>query len=895
MKMNVDIICRGFCLYLTFFGSVGATLTIPCHVTKDASWAQGRHVNCSHRQLTTVPLDLPVHTTTLLLNNNDISKLEQKAFSNLTELRHLDLCENKIQSNQIAPDTFSAQGSLQYLDVSRNSLCISNACFPQRLYRPLRSLKVLKVTQNKMSDETGVTEYPFQSLSVLQALTELHISSIRHVDIPSDIARFKNLQILDLRRGDMINITAATFRALRDTNINTLSLRNSKLRQVELGSFSNLPNLRNLNMACNGHIGYKTLIRAVWATENSGIDSLVMDDVERGGQANVLNFMDVCDTPFAKRLRRLSVRQNNIIAIDVKYFGKCLPNVRWLNFGFNNIVFFMTHGIKGAEVLRSFPPQLIGVDISYYGGLPDDFITTYSKVDDVAFDDIFRRPMSIIFNNRTTEQKTNATSAHREDAIYIMPSARYVFADHVSLSSTGYDSDPLTFYPENNVVYINVSNSKAIKSLSGPLKGLGQLQTLDMSYGILQHISADAFIYLESLRLLNLSDNKLGDIVVNQNQTQTTAVYGRVFNHLTSLEELDLSKNSFRTINQNAFVNLTKNRVLKLNDNLFKWQLSLNLSRLTSLQSLNLSRNQMASVSKDLRDTLDELSERVNFSLDISGNPLSCNACASLGFLRWLRTTNVRVVARDTLTCAENHELRVVSVSLADMEASCATATPGVSLLIVFTVAGGVGFCSLTLLLFLYVNRWRMRWYYYSIKRHWWHGGPSRDDRGQYRHDVCVVYANADLDWVAHELIDQVETDWALSMFVYERDSLAGFPIAENIVQSLETSRNVLFVLTPNFCDDHWCDFALNMALQRDQKSLILLYIKPIAHASMNRTLRALLGPRTRCTLIERGDGECAQSLFWQRLHDTLLPTTNSDMLLYRLAPCIYNPVLVSE
>ena len=121
------------------------TLAIPCHVTKDASWAQGHHVNCSLRRLMTVRLDLLVHTTTLLLNNNDISKLEQKAFSNLKELRHLDLCENKIQSNQIAPDTFSAQGSLQYLDSSYNSLCISNACFPQRLYRPLRSVKVLKV------------------------------------------------------------------------------------------------------------------------------------------------------------------------------------------------------------------------------------------------------------------------------------------------------------------------------------------------------------------------------------------------------------------------------------------------------------------------------------------------------------------------------------------------------------------------------------------------------------------------------------------------------------------------------------------------------------------------------------------------------------------------------
>ncbi|KAI0216729.1 hypothetical protein LSAT2_031303 [Lamellibrachia satsuma] len=684
-----------WCLCVVFFGCVVATLTLPCHVTKDASWAQAHHVNCSYRRLTTVPLDLPVHTTTLLLNNNDISKLEHKTFSNLTELRHLDLSENNLHSNQLAPDTFNAQGSLQYLDLSYNAMCLRNDCLPQRLFRPLRSLKVFKVTGKTQRCNY---EYPLRSLSVLQALTELHISGIPH-DIPSDIARFKNLQILDLYDGYIPNISNATFRALSGTNISTLSLRDNRIMKIQHGSFSNLPNLRNLNIAHNKHIGFKVLIRVMWRTENSGIDSLVMDRIAYN-EANVLTFQDVCNTSFAKKLRRLSIRYNSIIGIDGKYFGKCLPNVEWLNVGYNNVIFVKLHGLSNLDMLKTFPPRLVMIDLSHYGDVVDGERSTATNR---QFDDEFRRPPTHTFNDPT--------------------------------------------------------------------------ETISNTFEIL----------------------------------------------------------------------------------------------------------------------LDELSERVNFSLDISNNPLLCQTCASLGFLRWVRTTNVRVVARDTLMCTENHELRVVSVSLEDVEASCATATPGVSLLIMFTVAGGVGFCSLTLLLFLYVNRWRMRWYYYSIKRHWRQDDPSTDDAGQYRYDACVVYADDDLDWVAHELVDQVETDWALSLFVSLRDAPAGCPIAENIVQSLEISRYVLFVLTPDFCDDHWCDFSLNMALQRDQTSLILLYIKPIAHGSVSRTLRALLSPRTRCTLIERGDGACAQSLFWQRLHDTLLPTTDSDMLLYRLAPCTRRPPILSD
>ena len=878
-------VCSWLWLALAFCGCVASTLTHPCQVTDDADWLEGYHVDCRYRRLTEVPRQLPSHTTTLLLNNNDISELQHNVLSNLKELIHLDLSTNKLQSNTLAPDAFSALGSLQHLDLRYNYLCMTNECFPPGLYRPLNSLKVLKLTGNKRADERGLTEYPFRSLSVLHALAELHVSAIRNVDIPSEITLFKHLHILDLYNGNMRNITATTFLALRNTGITTLSLRNTDIKHVEVGSFSNLPNLRNLDMSCNDHIGLKTLIGAVWATENSGIDSFVMDNVEIKGIGNVLDFNHVCNTPFAKKLRRLSMRMNHILSIDLEYFGTCLPNVQWLNVGFNTI-FYQRHGLKRNDVLKGFPPDLRVLDFSHHNFRPDDFRLSFCRVHNMPFDDEFRRPRSSMFNTTNEHHSSIDMAVHGDRAAYVIPSLRYIFADYVPLSPGSYDVISPEIYPKNNIVYINVSNTKSIRSLSGATKGFEQVQVIDMSHGVIQHISADFFLHFEKLRIINLSDNKLGEFISNQNQTQND----RIFNHLTSLEELDLSQNYVQTINERAFVNLTKLRILKLNDNLFKSQLSLNLSRLTSLQSLNLSRNQMAFLSKDLRDSLQELSERVNFSLDIGGNPLSCHACSSLGFLRWLQTTHVRVVAKDKLTCTENHNKRVVEVPLEGVQALCATAISGVSMFVAFNLAGGIGLFLLTLLL-LYVMRWRLRWYYYSLKRRLRQSG--RSEEGHYRYDAVVVYADGDLDFVTQDLMEQMETDWALSLYMKERDSVAGFSIAGNIVESLETSKFVLFVVTPNFCDDDWCDFALNMAILRDHRSLVMLCVRSMPHESMSRTLRAMLNPRTRCNVIELGSGGYAHALFWQRLHDILLPTPDDDMLLYRLAPCIRRPLLL--
>ena len=875
--------CFGSCLYLVFnfvfLGRVVATLNFPCDVIKDMHFPQGYHVNCSYKRLTKVPHDFPAHMTTLLLNNNDISELQHTVFSNVTELMHLDLSSNKLTSNKLAPDTFISLGYLVHLDLSNNSLCMSNECFPPRLYRPLNSLEVLKLTANSESDDKGITEYPFRSLSVLQELTELHVSGIPDIDIPSDIARFKNIQVLDLYKGLLPRISAATFRALNDTNISTLSLRDSQIRIVESGSFSNLPKLRNLNIAHNKYLGFRTIIRAVWATENSGIDSLVIDSVGHG-TANSLSFQHVCETSFANQLRRLSLRYNNIVGIDVNYFGKCLPNVEWLNFGYNSLLFVILHDNKRSELFKMLPPRLVTIDLSHYGDTSGGSeITSINR----PFEDEFRRPLPQTLNN-TTESLRNACSNQSNSQMFITPFIRYIHFDHASVGG-GYDIGQFTLHPENCVLYMNLSYSKSVRSLSGPWCGLTHLQILDLSHGSLESISTEYFRCFESLRLLNLSHNKLSDMTVNNDGNRTTIVNNLHFNHLTSMEELDLSGNRFRTFSRDSFASLNKLRTLKLNGNLFKSQLSLNLSRLTSLHSLDLSRNQMAFLSKDLRDSLDELSERVNFSLDIGGNPLSCHTCASLGFLRWLQTTHVRVVAKDKLRCTENRNKRVVKVPLEGVQALCTTATSGVSLVVVLAVAGIVGLCTMMLLVILYLNRWRMSWYYYSIKRRWWKNERSAENVG-YRYDACVVCADDDLQWVAHDLVEQVETDRTLSLFVSLRDAPAGCPIAENIVQSLETSRYVLFVLTPHFCVDKWCDFAVNMALLRDHESLVLLCIRPIMDESISRTIRALLNPRARCTSIQWGDSEHAQSLFWRRLLDTLIPTTDSDMLLYRLAPC---------
>ncbi|XP_033880320.1 leucine-rich repeat and transmembrane domain-containing protein 2-like [Acipenser ruthenus] len=77
-------------------------------------------VDCSDRELLSLPSNLPPNTKTLLLLNNKLSSLSPRAFSNLTSLERLDLSNNFLDN--LPASLFRDQGNLSELVLHNNSI-----------------------------------------------------------------------------------------------------------------------------------------------------------------------------------------------------------------------------------------------------------------------------------------------------------------------------------------------------------------------------------------------------------------------------------------------------------------------------------------------------------------------------------------------------------------------------------------------------------------------------------------------------------------------------------------------------------------------------------------------------------------------------------------------------
>uniref|UniRef100_A0A8C4Q626 Toll-like receptor 18 n=1 Tax=Eptatretus burgeri TaxID=7764 RepID=A0A8C4Q626_EPTBU len=89
----------------------------------------------------------------------------------------------------------------------------------------------------------------------------------------------------------------------------------------------------------------------------------------------------------------------------------------------------------------------------------------------------------------------------------------------------------------------------------------------------------------------------------------------------------------------------------------------------------------------------------------------------------------------------------------------------------------------------------------------------KNDVERQFQYDAFISYSNSDASWVYDELLPHLETHHCIC--VHERDFMPGCWIIDNIMNSLENSRKVLFVVSRSFVNSQWCNFELYFAHQR--------------------------------------------------------------------------------
>ncbi|XP_009465390.1 PREDICTED: LOW QUALITY PROTEIN: toll-like receptor 2 [Nipponia nippon] len=138
-----------------------------------------------------------------------------------------------------------------------------------------------------------------------------------------------------------------------------------------------------------------------------------------------------------------------------------------------------------------------------------------------------------------------------------------------------------------------------------------------------------------------------------------------------------------------------------------------------------------------------------------------------------------------------------------------------------------------------------------------------------------ISYSRADADWVRQELLHRLESNTPpYRLCIHERDFTPGRWIIDNIVENIERSAKVIFVLSRSFVDSEWCNYELYFAHQRavglGSEDVILVVKEPIDARGLPRRfarLRKMLGSKT---YLEWPHEPGRRPFFWLQLRSLL-------------------------
>nr|ABB21095.1 variable lymphocyte receptor A [Eptatretus stoutii] len=175
---------------------------------------QTKNVDCSSKELTAIPSNIPTDTDRLELDYNKLSSLSAKAFHSLSSLTFLDLSYNQLQALPVG--VFDHLVNLNELHLRQNQL----KSLPQGIFDHLTKLTILWLSENKL-----------QSLphGVFDELTEL--------------------KTLHLRENQLQRLPEGVFDKL--TELKTLTLYNNQLKRVPDKAFDKLSKLEMIVLTGN--------------------------------------------------------------------------------------------------------------------------------------------------------------------------------------------------------------------------------------------------------------------------------------------------------------------------------------------------------------------------------------------------------------------------------------------------------------------------------------------------------------------------------------------------------------------------------------------------------------------------------------------------------------------
>ncbi|XP_018421685.1 PREDICTED: toll-like receptor 2 [Nanorana parkeri] len=147
----------------------------------------------------------------------------------------------------------------------------------------------------------------------------------------------------------------------------------------------------------------------------------------------------------------------------------------------------------------------------------------------------------------------------------------------------------------------------------------------------------------------------------------------------------------------------------------------------------------------------------------------------------------------------------------------------------------------------------------------------SRD----YDYHAFISYSYSDADWVRGVLLRHLEnSDPPYRVCIHERDFLPGKWIIDNIIENIENSQKIIFILSHNFINSEWCNYELYFAHQRAighaMEDVILVVKESVSMEDLPKRFHRLRKILRTKTYLEWPMEESRQPFFWVQLKSIL-------------------------
>ena len=775
-------------------------------------------LNLGYNDLHHLPSGVFVRLTKLKvldLSDNYLDHLPSGVFVRLTKLKVLDLSYNNL--DHLPSGVFVGLTKLKVLDLSGNRLYHSTS-LPTDIFQPLKHLEQLKLFMDDIPHNVNFT-YMDNPISKIPSLKQLYITGAPNTNFGHGYSSLKKLEYLVIS-GNISEINNETFFNLRYTRSLALSLMSCKLSNISPNAFTSLKNLTSLDISNSRSLCKDTL----WNNFKAAVCS---SRVKNLIATNLCTFdvmpWFVCSPPY---LEYLDMSHNNLRGIPL-YVLKSLKELILAN---NNIEVLSSYTLVNMYNLEKLDLSDQTPHSTYSNAHLKKDIKRTTR-DSTGQYQLYTVASVPLYNTTTTIykylNKTAQTVKFKDRKMTFKDQVRNMtfndqarnmtFNDQARNMTFNDQAGNMTFKDQNeNMTFDDQGRNMTLKSEDLSSETRFTIQSQWKIPAFLEWIDVSRSGLICELYKFDITNNSIRSLNISRfrpNEYCSTWLKGfwPWLDKLKYLETLDLSGNQITEIPAVAFTHTIHLKHLNLAEN-YLVTLTFEMKSLVNLTEIYLSNNLIQYASNQFTRGL----KSNDLTVYIDGNNLFCD-CLRLNFVDWLCTSNV-IFNITGLMCKYENEtqvsLRPRAALYQLLKNDCIYVTVTVSCVIYFIVLliGG------SVVAVLLHKRWKEQYLSVFGRRSVNPYHPLEGCQIELEYDIYISYER-DHDISAyksmHEFVTKELYPWLKQkgFKVLIRDELhAGRKLYSEISEALRKTRNVVVLLSNDYCADFWNVFEFNVA-----------------------------------------------------------------------------------